>query len=566
MKKITAVLSGATVFLVILAGWANNISAQSYTPLAPLPGTFDTVTGKTDMATYIPGAVKLIIALGGAIAILIAIVGAMQYIASGIAPDAKNSAKNRMQNAIVGLLLILFSYLILNTINPALVGNSLVLAPVGTTPVSGAPWAGPALIIPPAPPSILFSPTPHPPAPPTIIVPSIPAVPFSSTTPPVGMDITNDYSILSKCLNNTTYTLCANTDLNSDGVTDTVDIALFINHGYPLDLNGNKILELAVLPKPVSCFIKEATATNIGPPLVDNQWTFDPYGVINKWYCGGGPFHHQPTLKCNNKTWFKYSDMDSVCAVDNGLATMPFSVPLISGPLHPGPNGIAPGVAGEDGEYENFKIWIKNSSSGKRVDLIKLFQWTYLNAPSWTGGPYGQALDPYHESALGKLTYATISQYDLNDDGFADFNLGGSDIAVFNGCIGQPLSGACAQADFNGNGKVESNDIKEGKLGFFNSIYDVVKNYIFGSGPFVPFNFKVLDFEGLFFDPAGYTDKQIITYCIGQKTWFITCGPANLVHPAVINPNDVVDSADLAFYDTKATPLNFNGDNQVDLK
>lgn len=109
--------------------------AQSYTPLAPLPGTVDTA-GNTDITTYLAGALKLIIALGGALAIFMAILAGTKYVAAGISPDAKSNAKSDMTNAFIGLALILSSYLILNSINPNLVALNFSLTPINVAPAA----------------------------------------------------------------------------------------------------------------------------------------------------------------------------------------------------------------------------------------------------------------------------------------------------------------------------------------------------------------------------------------------------------------------------------------------
>lgn len=127
MKNIAPVLAGAV--LAILAG-ALIAHAQDYTPLAPLPGTLTPGKTTTDMGTYLSGAITLLIAVSGALAVLMIIIGGTQYVASGIAPQAKNDAKDRIWNAIIGLVLVLVSYLILNSINPNLVKFKLDLPPV----------------------------------------------------------------------------------------------------------------------------------------------------------------------------------------------------------------------------------------------------------------------------------------------------------------------------------------------------------------------------------------------------------------------------------------------------
>lgn len=118
-----------------------DVSAVSYTPLAPLPlGKGGESLGTYTLASYLSGMLRLIIALGGAISILMAIVGGVQYVASGIAPSAKNEAKGRITNAFIGLAIILSSYLLLNTINPDLVNLKFSLEKVeGTRQKLAAP-------------------------------------------------------------------------------------------------------------------------------------------------------------------------------------------------------------------------------------------------------------------------------------------------------------------------------------------------------------------------------------------------------------------------------------------
>lgn len=128
MKYTPLVTASLVVSLATIAITAN---AQGYVPLAPLPiGEGGSLSYSYTMSSYLSGAIKLIIALGGALAILMAIIGGTQYVAAGISPDAKSSAKARITNAFIGLALILTSYLILNSINPKLVQFNLTLEKV----------------------------------------------------------------------------------------------------------------------------------------------------------------------------------------------------------------------------------------------------------------------------------------------------------------------------------------------------------------------------------------------------------------------------------------------------
>jgi hypothetical protein len=137
--------------IISLGAGALVAHAQGYAPLAPLPGTVATNGSKTaaaDLGSYLSGMLKLLIALGGALAILMAIIGGTQYVAAGISPDAKSSAKARIANAFIGLALILSSYLILNSINPKLVAFDLSLKTVSNpkkAPTGSADTAAGAL-------------------------------------------------------------------------------------------------------------------------------------------------------------------------------------------------------------------------------------------------------------------------------------------------------------------------------------------------------------------------------------------------------------------------------------
>lgn len=102
-----------------------------YTPLVPIEGLTTTkncdslsVTEriadsgcKTNLGSFIPGLVKLAIQLAGALAVIMIVIGGVQY-ASSDAISGKSEGRDRIQNAIYGLLLAIGAFFILNTINP----------------------------------------------------------------------------------------------------------------------------------------------------------------------------------------------------------------------------------------------------------------------------------------------------------------------------------------------------------------------------------------------------------------------------------------------------------------
>ncbi len=126
-------------------------SAQGYVPLAPLPiGPNNSILQTYEMGAYLAGMMKFIVAIAGVFAIIMLIIGGMKYVAASINPVAKSDANEQMTNALIGLALVLTSYLILNSINPKLVTFRLLLPPLdlprvptpvepGVTPV-GLAW------------------------------------------------------------------------------------------------------------------------------------------------------------------------------------------------------------------------------------------------------------------------------------------------------------------------------------------------------------------------------------------------------------------------------------------
>lgn len=122
--------------IIISLFFAGAVAAQSYIPLAPLPGIDYGKAGENPTAAfagYLSSLVTFAIAIAGALAVIMIIIGGTQYVASGITPDAKGDAKDRITNAFIGLALTLTSYLILNSINPDLLKFNLVLDPVALT-------------------------------------------------------------------------------------------------------------------------------------------------------------------------------------------------------------------------------------------------------------------------------------------------------------------------------------------------------------------------------------------------------------------------------------------------
>jgi Type IV secretion system pilin len=101
----------------------------SYIPLVSLPGLF-TAGKATNPVEIIKGIYGLAIGIGSVIATVMIIYAGFEYMYVE-SMGQKSAAKERIQNAFWGLLVILGSYILLRTINPSLVEFSLTL-PAGT--------------------------------------------------------------------------------------------------------------------------------------------------------------------------------------------------------------------------------------------------------------------------------------------------------------------------------------------------------------------------------------------------------------------------------------------------
>ena len=112
VKKTVSVLS---MFLFMFGARM----ASAYAILESIPGI--SAGSAPSLSTYLRAVFLTGIGLAGVLAVLMIVIGGIQYIGSGMSPSVKSDARDRITNAIMGLLLALLSWIILNTINPSLV-------------------------------------------------------------------------------------------------------------------------------------------------------------------------------------------------------------------------------------------------------------------------------------------------------------------------------------------------------------------------------------------------------------------------------------------------------------
>lgn len=89
------------------------LALEKYTLLAPLPG----IDATTDFTSWLPQAFNLTIGIAAGLAFVMITLGGIMY-ATTDAITNKGEGKKYITNAIYGLLLVIGSWVILNTINP----------------------------------------------------------------------------------------------------------------------------------------------------------------------------------------------------------------------------------------------------------------------------------------------------------------------------------------------------------------------------------------------------------------------------------------------------------------
>ncbi len=120
-----------------------------YTELAPLPGTYlpegcagnfvgplqpgQTTPGcQTTLQTYLPGLFNFGIAIAGLMAFVVITFAGLKYVTVETI-YGKSDARELLENALWGLLLVIAAWVILNTINPGILNFNLSMQPPPAT-------------------------------------------------------------------------------------------------------------------------------------------------------------------------------------------------------------------------------------------------------------------------------------------------------------------------------------------------------------------------------------------------------------------------------------------------
>ncbi|MFI5260258.1 MAG: pilin [Candidatus Paceibacteria bacterium] len=138
--------NGACVAASAYTTQSGSASGSGFTALAPIPGLTDqsatSVINSSSLASFFNNLYKYLIGLAATLAVIEIIWGGLQY-ATTESVGNKEEGKNRIQQAIFGLVLVLSPVLVFSIINPSILNLSLNLPSLNlNTPVVTTGGAG----------------------------------------------------------------------------------------------------------------------------------------------------------------------------------------------------------------------------------------------------------------------------------------------------------------------------------------------------------------------------------------------------------------------------------------
>ncbi len=145
MKKLSLVLSVASAFLLTLSV----AHAQGFVPLVEIPGliTKGMTADQEGLANFLNNLYKYLIGLAAVIAVVEIIWGGLLYSTQDV-PGSKTDGKEKIQNALLGLVLVLSPVLVFSIINPSILNLSINLPKLDTRSAAPAqPTSCPAGLV-----------------------------------------------------------------------------------------------------------------------------------------------------------------------------------------------------------------------------------------------------------------------------------------------------------------------------------------------------------------------------------------------------------------------------------
>lgn len=122
--KIIVALIATVICLALLAPFFVGAQVLDYQPLAPLPGIGDDNRPVNNLPQYLVSIFRLAIGLAAGLAVIMIMIGGIEYMSTD-AIGGKENGKNKIKQALSGLLLAVGAWLILYTVDPSLVTFNL---------------------------------------------------------------------------------------------------------------------------------------------------------------------------------------------------------------------------------------------------------------------------------------------------------------------------------------------------------------------------------------------------------------------------------------------------------
>jgi hypothetical protein len=110
--------------------------ARAVTISTNIPGTTPNPNG-TSPAAFVGNFYQYALMIGGVLAFVVIVYGGVRYMASAGNPSGQSDAKEWIESALLGLLLLIGAYFVLNVINPQL--TTLALPPLQPLNIQASP-------------------------------------------------------------------------------------------------------------------------------------------------------------------------------------------------------------------------------------------------------------------------------------------------------------------------------------------------------------------------------------------------------------------------------------------
>lgn len=148
-KKSKFILFSLILSFILFYGsssFALEVQTPQGTPGYPPIPFAPTITQDSKLPDFIAYFFMLGIYLAGVLAVISLVVGGVQFVFSGISPEARNNAIDKIKSAILGLVLLVASVIIIQTINPTLknLQYTVALKPLGVLQLVGNNKSTPA--------------------------------------------------------------------------------------------------------------------------------------------------------------------------------------------------------------------------------------------------------------------------------------------------------------------------------------------------------------------------------------------------------------------------------------